>query len=361
MSTALQSVRLTARSCACSNFSQQYVARSIGRRRAFATTPLLMKRKGRIAEAQKEGLEKLQKKSGRDLAGLFAENDEILRELEEELEADVEIGQTPPDIDPVPKHMLKDTFLNMGDPEPFEEGAGFPEEDQDDISSLAHRELEQHREWRHYARLAAWEMPLLSKLAKPFEPPTGDMPLRFRYTTYMGESHPAEKKVVLEFSIADMPNLTSVQREKLKKLVGVRYNPETDVVRMSCEMHETQAQNKRYLGDMVGNLLKEARDPTDTFEDVPLDTRHHHFKPKPRFPREWLLTEERKAELEKLRQQATMMDQQREAAGLLVDGVRQIQAANAARKAIRDPFAHAMADLPVAGKGKGGKKVAVRR
>lgn len=83
--------------------------------------------------------------------------------------------------------------------------------------------------------------------------------MRFRYTTYMGEHHPAEKKVVLEFSPADMPNLTPVQRDKLKKLVGVRYNPEADTVRMSCEMYETQAQNKRYLGDLVDTLLKEAR------------------------------------------------------------------------------------------------------
>ena len=75
----------------------------------------------------------------------------------------------------------------------------------------------------------------------------------------MGEQHPAEKKVVLEFTPADMPNLTEIQRDKLRKLVGVRYNPETDIVKMSCEMFETQAQNKRYLGDLVDKLLEEAR------------------------------------------------------------------------------------------------------
>ena len=99
----------------------------------------------------------------------------------------------------------------------------------------------------------------LLELAKPFEPPTADMPLRFRYTTYMGETHPAEKKVVMEFCIRDMPDLTKVQRDKLKKLAGVRYNPETDIVKMSCEMYESQAQNKRYLGDRVDELVKEAK------------------------------------------------------------------------------------------------------
>ena len=75
----------------------------------------------------------------------------------------------------------------------------------------------------------------------------------------MGEQHPAEKKVVVEFCVQDMPNLTDLQRDKLIKLVGVRYNPETDIVKMSCEMFETQAQNKRYLGDLVNTLLREAQ------------------------------------------------------------------------------------------------------
>lgn len=39
-----------------------------------------------------------------------------------------------------------------------------PEFEGDDISSLGHGELEQHREKRHYARIAAWEMPMLSSM-----------------------------------------------------------------------------------------------------------------------------------------------------------------------------------------------------
>lgn len=63
----------------------------------------------------------------------------------------------------------------------------------------------------------------------------------------------------MEFCTEDMHDLSPVQREKLKKLAGVRYNPETDIVKMSCEMFETQAQNKRYLGDLVDELLREAK------------------------------------------------------------------------------------------------------
>ena len=60
---------------------------------------------------------------------------------------------------------LKETFLNMGDPEPFEDDDFEMENDLvEDMNSLAHGELEHHREMRHYARLAAWEMPLLSSM-----------------------------------------------------------------------------------------------------------------------------------------------------------------------------------------------------
>ena len=96
-------------------------------------------------------------------------------------------------------------------------------------------------------------------MAKDFVPPTQKEVLRFRYTNYMGEQHPAEKKVVVEFCPADMPDLTHVQRDKLKKLAGSRWNPETGIIKMSCEMFETQAQNKRYLGDLVDTLLQEAK------------------------------------------------------------------------------------------------------
>lgn len=51
-----------------------------------------------------------------------------------------------------------------------EESLG-PDEDYygDDITSHGHGELEQHRELREYARLIAWELPLLNR--KPFPKP----------------------------------------------------------------------------------------------------------------------------------------------------------------------------------------------
>lgn len=97
-----------------------------------------------------------------------------------------------------------------------------------------------------------------TEFARPFEPPSANEPLRFRYTSYMGEFHPAEKKVVVEFSPADF-GLTEVEQLKLKKLAGVRYNPEKDTIKMSCESFEHQAQNKLHLAEIVQKLIAEAK------------------------------------------------------------------------------------------------------
>ncbi|KAJ9292875.1 hypothetical protein DTO271G3_8322 [Paecilomyces variotii] len=195
---------------------------------------------------------------------------------------------------------------------------GDEEFNDDEITSMAHAELELHREIREYARIAAWDMPLLSKFAEPFVLPSKEQLLRFRYTTYMGEQHPAEPKVVVELSSKDLvpKHLSEKQRQTFLKLVGPRYNPETDIVRMSCEKFSHRAQNKRYLGDLVNSLIKEAKEG-DSFEDIPLDLRHHKPKPKVYFPESWKLTEERKKQLAATRNQRQIAEQERP---LIVDG-----------------------------------------
>ena len=205
----------------------------------------------------------------------------------------------------------------------------------DDLSSMGHGELELHREIREYSRYAAWEMPLLNKLAKPFDLPSPSQPLRFRYTTYMGEQHPAARKVVLEFSPKDLKEpagLDDGQITKLIKLCGVRYNPESQIVKMSCESFETQAQNKRYLGDLVDKLIEEAKDTTDMFEDVPIDRRHAKKKPFFHFPEQWKLTPERRKALEERRRLRLEAEERRQIEGGVVDGLGIIQQALAAKQ-----------------------------
>ncbi|KAK7424402.1 37S ribosomal protein S24, mitochondrial [Neonectria magnoliae] len=218
--------------------------------------------------------------------------------------------------------------------------------DEDDITSMAHGKLDQVREMRNYARLAVWEMPLLSKLAKPFVPPAEGQVLRWRYTSYMGESHPAEKKVVVQFAPRDL-KLTPVQTEKLKKLAGARYNPETKLIKMSCESYEHQAQNKRYLSNLIDDLIASAKDPKDTFADVPLDLRHHQFQKKPKFPREWRLTPQRVNAIAAERKRAAIADVKKAEAGLLVDGSKAIDEF-LLKKALEDEKKQKVAELVAA-------------
>ncbi|KAL3424308.1 37s ribosomal protein [Phlyctema vagabunda] len=376
MATLMQSLRFAARRTNCRSAIQYSYTRQFNKRQPFSTTQLQRKESGQDGElsgssepsdaAATAPTTPASPSEPLDMEKLMRENlDTQLKEHVDDfiqsgiMGIDAMLGDEDADRSAAQERRQsapKKTFMNMGEEEPFEDEVA-EEEDEDEISTLGHLELEQHREMRYYARLAAWDMPLLSKMSKPFEPPTKNEPLRFRYTTYMGEQHPAEKKVVCEFSPMDMPNLTDVQREKLKKLAGVRYNPETEIIKMSSEMFGTQAQNKRYLGELVQKLLVEARDPTDTFEDIPLDTRHHVFKTKPKFPKEWRMTPERRAEVEAYRQAVIAKEQQNELAGATVDGIGNIKRVLAAQAA---PPKTAVPEMVVAGKGRP-QKATLRR
>ncbi len=61
------------------------------------------------------------------------------------------------------------------------------------------------------------------------------------------------------------------------------------------------------------------------FEDIPLDTRHHTFKVKPKFPKEWRMTDKRRKYLDEVRQQALLVDKAKEEQGALVDGPARIK------------------------------------
>jgi small subunit ribosomal protein S35 len=122
-----------------------------------------------------------------------------------------------------------------------------------------------------------------------------------------------------------MKNLTPLQRDKLIKLSGPRYNPSTDIIKMSCESFDTLAQNKRFLGDTISKLLAEARNGEDTFADVPFDFRHHKPKVRHEWPEAWNLTPERKLYLEDKRAKMLKLDDERTQNGTLVDGQKMIE------------------------------------
>ena len=221
---------------------------------------------------------------------------------------------------------------------------------------MAHRELEQHRELREMVRLAAWEMPLLSSMSKPFEPPREDQVLRWRYTTYMGETHPAARKVVVEFRPESLPKVTPEQRQKLLKLAGSRYNPSTKTVKMSCDSFETQAQNKRYLADTISTLIAESTDPdADSFSDIPLDTRHHKPRKVHKFPDSWVMTPERRAQLDEKRRAGMIEEGKRVEQNRLISGIKAIEEGRKISvKQVEEPvMAEARQSLP---SGKMGRK-----
>ena len=89
-------------------------------------------------------------------------------EVESEMQGEISnlVNQTEldaPHVD-VQRPRIPRGFWNMG--EANREAAGIDEEFMgDDLTELGHAELEQHRELRHYARIAAWEMPLLSSMS----------------------------------------------------------------------------------------------------------------------------------------------------------------------------------------------------
>ncbi|KAJ9603521.1 37S ribosomal protein S24, mitochondrial [Cladophialophora chaetospira] len=233
--------------------------------------------------------------------------DKVVADLERKLDRETE----PLDFPDVPLQAKEKGFwaLDEEDDEFTQVEDGEEEWDESAISSVAQSELDLHREVREYTRVIAWDMPLLQKFAKPFTPPTDATPLRFRYTTYMGEYHPAARKVVLQFSPKDLPDLTPAQLLKFLKLVGPRYNPDTEVVKMACEQFEAPAQNKRYLGDQVKKLLDEAKNGEDSLEDIPLDLRHHKAKRRVEFPESWKLKPSRVKELLLARQEQALLDE----------------------------------------------------
>ncbi|KAJ5606352.1 hypothetical protein N7510_009133 [Penicillium lagena] len=262
---------------------------------------------------------------------MFAELDKKVRDIEKEEDLRFEDIRT----------KQRGFWAKYDDDEFAQVEDGDEEIHDDEITSMAHAELELHREMREYARITAWDMPMLSKLAKPFTLPPNTHILRFRYTTYLGEQHPAEHKVVVELASQDLAPkyLTEAQRQTFLKLVGTRYNPQTDIVKMSCEKFGSRAQNKRYLADVVNVLIKEAKEG-DSFADVPLDLRHHKPKVRPQFPESWKMTEERRKQLAARRAERLSLEQEQQAIvdgqAVLQEAIRTLPSLNPALKAKAD-------------------------
>ncbi|KAK9476524.1 mitochondrial ribosomal subunit protein-domain-containing protein [Lipomyces japonicus] len=193
------------------------------------------------------------------------------------------------------------------DADRFDEDALVPEFEGDDVPEKGHLKLEEHRRKRLYNRVAAWELPALRQYATKFVKPSRDDIFQFKYATFMGQSHKAERKVTVSFKVSDVANVffpvnnSSDQSQvddqqkrihKLKLLARERYNPDTDVIHMDGQNFPNSVQNKKFLVDTIKRLIIESRDiSTESFADIALDTRHVKVKKvlnkDLRFPVEW--------------------------------------------------------------------------
>ncbi|KAI0734622.1 mitochondrial ribosomal subunit protein-domain-containing protein [Fomitopsis betulina] len=162
-----------------------------------------------------------------------------------------------------------------------------------DTSSAGHIRLQQQRRVLYYWRLIEHEMPNLVAYRKPFVPPSAAAPLVVRSITYGGEDHPATLKRAITVPISRLPLKDKSAVHKFKVLAGPRWtleppansgispleqDQEHGYITISCEDFPMAAQNMKWASDALDRLLTEANNTQDSFEDIPLDTRHIEAK-----------------------------------------------------------------------------------
>ena len=171
MVSAASALRMAARRCQQCRIAARPIVSSPIPFRAFSASAFQRKEMdpelaALVAEVTKE-IEQGKKPTDEDVLRMAEETGNIIRS--EEMQDDVRefvLSITPQNIknrrtiEVGRGRKPKDGLMSMGE-EPGE-GMEDPEFEEDDITSIAHGQLEQHREYREYMRIAAWEMPLLS-------------------------------------------------------------------------------------------------------------------------------------------------------------------------------------------------------
>lgn len=166
----------------------------------------------------------------------------------------------------------------------------------DENPSSAQDIVRDFRDLMEFNRKAAFELPQLVKFRKPYTPINkSNTPVTYKYTSFLGESHPGERKVVISLKLSDL-NLSADAEHKFKLLAGSRYDHNTDELLMSSDKFLEPAQNASFLSDVLSDLIKESNNNPQEFADVPLDKRHtvakyakkqRKNKQPVQFPQEW--------------------------------------------------------------------------
>lgn len=171
------------------------------------------------------------------------------------------------------------------------------------------------RKLEQLTRVMAYEMPLLAKFRQEYKPkPSSESPIKLTYHSDMtDESNGFNRKVVLTCKLEDL-QLNDQQARKFKILSGNKFDHNKDTIKFSSSRFPEAAQNARWLVETFNKLLTESKDLSkDTFEDIPVDTRHNKpQKSAAAFPEEWKRPQDAPVEQNKIIRK-------------LVDGVKQLK------------------------------------
>ncbi|KAJ2502305.1 37S ribosomal protein S24, mitochondrial [Coemansia sp. RSA 1972] len=173
--------------------------------------------------------------------------------------------------------------------------------DDNDHHTHAHLLINSIDDVKKYTRQMYVEFPMLAQHASPFNPPPENKFLHFERSVTIGDKHLSEdRKVLLRLQVSKL-GLKGAELRKFLLLVGDRYNPEIDELKMSENRESSSLMNKKVLGDTLIALITEAKKTDDQFADVPLDFSSRGYKPAPVFPTEWLPKLKEKREVKKQR------------------------------------------------------------
>ncbi|KAJ1679437.1 37S ribosomal protein S24, mitochondrial [Spiromyces aspiralis] len=158
----------------------------------------------------------------------------------------------------------------------------------DNHTTFGHLYLENVRDVRQYLRKIKYEIPTLAEYSKPFTPPSERQILRFQRTEHVGvANHPGDRRVTMTVKVSKL-GLSDIERHKFLLLVGPRYDPFKDELKMSEDREPTSMENKKRLSDTLDTLIAEAKNKDDMFSDIPLTFPHAKPRKMPEFPEEWL-------------------------------------------------------------------------
>jgi small subunit ribosomal protein S35 len=167
----------------------------------------------------------------------------------------------------------------------------------DEYPSGAQDIVRDFRDLLEFNRKAAFELPQLVKFRKEYKPISKlNNPVTYKFTKFIGESHPGERKVVLSLKLSDLNFLNNFEKHKFKLISGSRYDHKTDIFLISSDRYLEPAQNASFLSDVLDDLIKESKSNPEEFSNLPLDKRHTFAKYNKsqrknhtihKFPKEW--------------------------------------------------------------------------